>query len=456
MMWSALIYATTALHVQVRAPAAGQVRAPAAGLRMAAPTAAWDALETKLAPVATDFSLREGLVPASAPQATVQLIPHGDVAPETIVFYRDTNAWCPFCERVYLYLLESGIQHQQTFVDISPGKKPSWYKEVIPTGQTPSMSVGGNAVWESNEIIAALESALEKKEHCGTSMLPPPGEDRDRVLAELKSLDDPEAGLQIGSAGYVYMRGARFGETPPADGSTLPALREAFVEALRALETRLSATPGPYFEEEFGVLDIALWPSLERQAAGLPAFRSYHLRGSQEFPAVAAWFDAMDSRRAVRAVASDDGTLVRLFSRVFGMGGGAPPSDGAAAFGGAEANEAAAKLVRNRAAVAADILEHAALGSQLGPEATLSLVDASLTLVAARLSGEPADSSVVTSATPLAKEEAGAAASVVSSALAFLRARVSAPRDMTASAAVQLRAACAMEAAMAYDRMGYN
>ena len=63
-----------------------------------------------------------------------------------------------------------------------------------------------------------------------------------------------------------------------------------------------------------GVLDIALWPSLERQAAGLPAFRSYHLRGSQEWPAVAAWLEAMDHRPSVRAVASDDGTLVRLLS----------------------------------------------------------------------------------------------------------------------------------------------
>ena len=50
---------------------------------------------------------------------------------------------------------------------------------------------------------------------------------------------------------------------------------------------------------------------------------------------------------------------VRLFSRVFGMGGGAPAEDVAAQFGGVDATEAAAKLVRNRAAVAADIVQHA-------------------------------------------------------------------------------------------------
>merc|ERR1740117_1645963 len=67
----------------------------------------WDSLQTKTATAATGYTLRNGMVPSSAPQATIQLVPHGDVNPETVVFYRDTNAWCPFCERVYLYLLEA-------------------------------------------------------------------------------------------------------------------------------------------------------------------------------------------------------------------------------------------------------------------------------------------------------------------------------------------------------------
>lgn len=286
----ALFCATPALQISARAPVAA--------LRM---VATWDSLETNLASEAAGYTLREGMVPSSAPQSTIQLIPHGDVAQGDVVFYRDTNAWCPFCERVYLYLLESGVDHDQTFVDISPGNKPDWYKEVIPTGQTPSLSLGGKPVWESNDIIDALEAAIESGELRGKSLLPPSGAGRDRVLAELKALDDPQAGLKIGSAGYVYMRGAAFGEDVPEGGSNLPALFEAFSSSLAALEARLASTTGPYFEDDFGVLDVALWPSLERQAAGLPAFRSYDLRGSEDYPAVAAWLTAMGQREAVRA-----------------------------------------------------------------------------------------------------------------------------------------------------------
>jgi len=159
----------------------------------------WNSLQTKTAAAATGYTLRDGMVPSSAPQATIQLVPHGDVNPETVVFYRDTNAWCPFCERVYLYLLEADIGHEQTFVDISPGKKPDWYTKVIPTGQTPSLALGGKPVWESNDIIEALESALDSGSQNGTSLLPSGAEDRERVLAELRTLDNPEKGLKIGA-----------------------------------------------------------------------------------------------------------------------------------------------------------------------------------------------------------------------------------------------------------------
>ena len=42
---------------------------------------AWESLQTKTAAAAAGYTLRDGLVPSSAPQATIPLVPHGDVDP---------------------------------------------------------------------------------------------------------------------------------------------------------------------------------------------------------------------------------------------------------------------------------------------------------------------------------------------------------------------------------------
>ena len=48
------------------------------------------------------------------------------------------------------------------------------------------------------------------------------------MLAELKTLDSPEHGLKIGSAGYVYMRGGSFGEEVDPTGANLPGQAQAW------------------------------------------------------------------------------------------------------------------------------------------------------------------------------------------------------------------------------------
>ena len=44
---------------------------------------------------------------------------------------RDTNSWCPFCERVLCALVEKGIDFETVFIDL--GNKPDWYLEMVPT-----------------------------------------------------------------------------------------------------------------------------------------------------------------------------------------------------------------------------------------------------------------------------------------------------------------------------------
>jgi len=296
----------------------------------------------------------------------------------------------------------------------------------------------------SIDIMLAIESAGS-----GASLLPTANADRERVIAELKGFDSAEG---VGAAGYTYMRGAPFGESPASGCENLESLQAEFERKLSVLEARLCEHEGPWFEKAFGVLDIALWPIMERQAAGLHAFRGYELRGHPSFPAVSTWLHAMAQRTAVQRVASDDGTLVRLFSRVFGMAGARPSTEDEAAYGYPDAEEASTKLMLNCQAVVSDIVKNAALGAaNLTSAEVTQVVDVAVLLVACRLAAvQPPD----LTATVLVEKKAAVSATV-SAALAFLRARVSAPRDMSARAAIQLRIACAEEAVAAYDRFGY-
>jgi glutathione S-transferase len=414
-------------------------------------------LEAKLADALAGYMLRPAQKPASAPEPTLPTIRHGLAPRAGVTFYRDGNAWCPFCERVWLQLLENGEEYGTVIVDIG-AKKPPWYTDAVPTGQTPSAVVDGTVIWESLDIMVALE---ERKDTGARLLLPAEPDERARVVAELRAFDDPEKGLNVGGAGYAFMRGAPFGQVPDEGGESdakVAALRAAFEQKLSRLEERLARVEdSPYFEAEFGVLDIALWPAMERMAAGLRAFRGYEIRDQSGFPRLSAWLHAMGERPAVARVRSDDGTLVRLFAKVFGMKGNRSWGDALVLVRGSKpALEAAAKLVRNRREVVDDILLHSQLGKGglggLSRSETAEVVEVAIALVAARLAAAPPPD--VTRLIEDAQQRA-AAAGVVCVALSFLRARVSAPRDMTAAAATALRRACAEEAAEAFDRFGY-
>ena len=210
---------------------------PLGARRCATPSAstAWASLEER-ASLVHGFALRQGLVPSTAPHETVSPTLHTDVPTERLVLYRDTNAWCPFCERVWLYLIEAGVEHDTAFIDLRA--KPEWYKDMVPTGQTPSIALGGRPVWESIEIMEQIEATLD----ADSSLLPPAEADRTRVLEELRNFDSAEHGIGIGAAGYTYMRGAPFGAQPEEGGPSLDELRAAFLDRLGVLEARLSKT----------------------------------------------------------------------------------------------------------------------------------------------------------------------------------------------------------------------
>ena len=55
-----------------------------------------------------------------------------------LTLYRDTNGWCPFCERVWVALEKKGIPYDEVLINLQD--KPDWYKEIVPTTLVPAIA----------------------------------------------------------------------------------------------------------------------------------------------------------------------------------------------------------------------------------------------------------------------------------------------------------------------------
>ena len=140
--------------------------------------------------------------------ATESLPTAADVVSEKrVLLFRDTNAWCPFCERVWLALLEKGVPFDVTFIDLRD--KPEWYLDMVPSALVPAVKIDGEVVTESRDILHAIEDAFPENDGYAP-LLPTEGtSERKRVEALMDLADDPDEG--VGTAGYRFLTGGAFG-----------------------------------------------------------------------------------------------------------------------------------------------------------------------------------------------------------------------------------------------------
>lgn len=394
------------------------------------------------------YTVREGKVPSTA---------SADTAPENaqppILLYRDTNGWCPFCQRVQLALTYKGIPFKSDFIDLRD--KPEWYKELVPTALVPAarFAVDDALIWESADLLKEFEARFPDS----PPLIPSDVDERARMDAFIEEC--AEGDDSISSAGYALLIGGKFGE----DNSNVSEARLAELQS--KLDVAVSRAQ-PYFQDGFvaggdslTMADIMVIPALERLAANLATFRGYDLRGKLE-----PWFNAIESVEAYQAIRGDAETHNTVVRQLFGVGRDAsslpsPRAEPVTASGSAEAGK---RLSSNMEAVSGDIIRNAGLADD---EETLEAVNlhlralASLLLDCAETDVDPrtirptqpspkpsmADIKRMTEAGEDPKAVSAKAArsrAVGAATFAFVRNRVSAPRDMTAAGATAFRAGC--------------
>ena len=288
---------------------------------------AWDALEAWG---------DAGYAAARAPRA-------GDVE---LVFYRDANAWCPFCHRVWFALEHKGLRYATRRVhlrgDPREPAKQDWYLTLVPSGVVPALSIDGVLVTDSLAILRALDAAVPAAPRIGAAAAPDVG----AALARAAAYD---------CDGDAWLRNR--------DPRREAGLRAAAVAALARLEADAlpGAAAGPFFGgDAVSIVDCAFVGFLTRLDANYAFFKAYEIRASH--PKLAKWFAAIERTRGFRATRQDRAFEQRIYQfdparrphaeACMGLDAplvGEPPAGAAVAFPVTRLGAAAAADVRSSA-----------------------------------------------------------------------------------------------------------
>ena len=234
----------------------------------------------------TDFAI-DPINGKTNAQSTLRLFGQTE-ADVRVTLFRDNHAWCPYCQKIWLWLEEKQIPYRiQKVTMFCYGKKESWYKRKVPSGMLPAVELDGQIITESDDILIALERAFGVL-HLGM---------QDRKVLPLRQL---ERVLFRAWCSWLCYRAIFPGQEKKN--------RQQFIEAVALVEEALAATPGAYFLEEFSTADVIFTPYVERMNASLYYYKGYSLR--EENPRFSAWFEAMETRSTYRGTQSDFHTHV--------------------------------------------------------------------------------------------------------------------------------------------------
>lgn len=219
--------------------------------------------------------------PANA-QAALRLFGQCESAVRVTLF-RDHHAWCPYCQKIWLWLEERRIPYRIRKVTMfCYGEKEHWYKRLVPSGMLPAVELDGRLVTESDRILEALEAAFGSLG---------PGMRQQEVLA-LRRLE-----RQLFQSWCQWLC---YPHSPGGDA----AAGEQFRRVAEVMEQALLASAGPFLlGSELTTADVVFVPYVERMNASLAYYKGYVLR--QRHPAIHRWFRALEQRPTYLGSQSD-------------------------------------------------------------------------------------------------------------------------------------------------------
>uniref|UniRef100_A0A7S0Q824 GST N-terminal domain-containing protein n=1 Tax=Coccolithus braarudii TaxID=221442 RepID=A0A7S0Q824_9EUKA len=225
-----------------------------------------------------------------------------------VTLYRDTAAWCPYCQKVWLLLEEKQIPFRIVKINMrSYGDKPPSFLRKVPGGLLPAIELDGQLMTDSLPIMATLDAAFDS----GPPMIPPQGSaDRERANTLLRL----ERELFSAWCRLTFQPGK----------GLFDAHERGFMESLNKVDLALGETPGPWFlgGDAPSLVDLQYVSHVERMVASVAFWKGIRMRDASKLPNLEKWLQAFEVRPTYMATKSDPYTHVMDIPPQYGPGYG--------------------------------------------------------------------------------------------------------------------------------------
>ena len=208
-----------------------------------------------------------------------------------LIFYRDRHAWCPYCQKIWLWLELKQIPYKIKKVNMfCYGKKEPWFLEKVRSGKLPAIELDGSIITESDEIIYNLE---KKYGFLSTSI----------NASEFQEIRRIERDIFRGWCEWLCRRNSMF--------SSIDNRKIKLRKSLQKLENLLKNSETGFidpFNDSDGIIkpgtgDVIFIPYLERINASLCYYKGFDLRS--EFPLINKWFSLLEKEKTYLGTQGD-------------------------------------------------------------------------------------------------------------------------------------------------------
>ena len=211
-----------------------------------------------------------------------------------VTFYRDRHSWCPYCQKIWLWLEFKRIPYRVKKINMfCYGQKESWFLDKVRSGKLPAIEFKGQIITESDIIIAFLENEFGA---LGSFI----------TASHLRETRELEREIFRSWCNWLCRESFNY-----MDNSFR---KKRFKESISKLEKILSTSKTGFIDPsvsdsgkiEPGTGDIIFIPYMERMNASLAYYKGFNLRKNYTY--INNWLTIFENTSTYRGTQGDFNT----------------------------------------------------------------------------------------------------------------------------------------------------